>query len=265
MQTQLLDKQARPLVQFLQELLPYATSFNIASAFIKSSGWDMIEDSVLKLLSKGNRFEIVFGFDFHISEPGAIRKLLDLKKNSSGNVVCMAFSDYTTQETPNFHPKLYILETEKDFGFSIGSSNLTRGGLLKNVELNLGFSGLTKNAPLAVEVSKVFAGFKENGFEPTEEYISRYEDMYKAVNHKGLEIRNDPSFKKSLITLKQQESSIRKATITQLQLVMQTIRELTKDKQFAHLKDITERAREKAKQFGLKYDWSTFDNSVRAE
>lgn len=72
---------------------------------------------------------VVFGDDFHLSQSGALRTLMD-----AGCQLRL----HSGETHPGFHPKLWIVDYDGDQrGVVVGSSNLSRGGFITNAEANV--------------------------------------------------------------------------------------------------------------------------------
>lgn len=80
-----------------------------ATAFVKASGLSRFLGSFARIIENGGTAEIIFGLDFRISEPAAISMMLRFYRQHP-EFGCYAFSDPRVDDTPTFHPKLYILE-----------------------------------------------------------------------------------------------------------------------------------------------------------
>src|SRR5690606_4035918 len=102
--------------------LQNASSIWIASAMISYSGWDFIQKAIPPAATQ---FYLI-GIDLS-TEPKVFESILD---NSEINARI-----YETQFT--FHPKVYLIKKhDGTFTAFIGSSNTTKWGLEKNVEMN---------------------------------------------------------------------------------------------------------------------------------
>lgn len=267
MPSEILENRRQPLLTFLREQAQDAVSLGIAVAFVKSSGWQLIERLAADILRRNGTLQIIFGLDFRTSEPRAIRDIMGLCSQNAAQAYCLAFSDFRVvqTDTPAFHPKIYLLEKpQRKLAFSVGSSNLTRGGLRRNVEVN--FTAITrKQAPLAAQVSQIFRSLLEErtAFEPDNGFLQDYEQVYRAVQRHGEQAAGDPAVGRAVRTLRRRAGRLHRKAVTQLDLVAEAIRDLTLDEQYAQLGEIQRLVRQKAVQRGITYDWDTFNNSIR--
>lgn len=83
------------------------------------------------LLDRGGRIVAVIGLDFFLTEPAALLDLYGFQK--LGRLELFLFQ----QSSDTFHPKYYRFRSEAGVEVIAGSSNLTAGGLLKNIEASL--------------------------------------------------------------------------------------------------------------------------------
>lgn len=267
MSSEILENRRQPLLAFLRDQAQDAVSVGIAVAFVKSSGWQLLENLATDILVRNGTIQIIFGLDFRTTEPRAIRDIMSMCSENVGQANCLAFSDFRVaqNDTPAFHPKIYLLEKpQRKLAFSVGSSNLTRGGLRSNVEVN--FTAVThKQAPLATQVSRIFQSLLQEptAFEPDGEFLQDYEQVYRAVQRRGEQAARDQGVRRAVRTLKRRAGGLRRNTVTQLDLVTEAIREITQHQEYARLRDIQRLVRQKAEERGISYDWDTFHNSIR--
>ncbi len=124
----------QPLLPELERELERATEANIAVAFVMSSGLDHLMPYFEDLLHRGGTLRLVTGDYLDITDPAALRRLLDLRVNyPEARVELRVFvSDGTS-----FHPKAYILKSRSGEGAAfVGSSNLSGSALRDGVEWN---------------------------------------------------------------------------------------------------------------------------------
>lgn len=116
----------------LISLFKNSSQINIAVAFLKSSGLDLVEKVLKTALKRGTRINLIVGLDFGFSEYAALHKLLQtFEKYDSSKL-------YFAQGTRGvFHPKFYLLSNRKTATIIVGSSNFTKGGFSENMECSL--------------------------------------------------------------------------------------------------------------------------------
>lgn len=98
----------------------------------------------------------------------------------------------------NYHPKVYLFKSNGLFTAFIGSSNLTDGGLEKNVELNYKVT----NQNDCLSILTWFNDLYKEGFPLTEENIHEYQEQVQAIHEpeeklkqrrKAIKLRKPPS------------------------------------------------------------------------
>ena len=100
--------------------------FRFAVAYLRTSGLDRLSVSIDTLLNRGGTISGAVGIDDTITSIEALEMLSQVSPTST---VFHTVSQYI------YHPKLYLMDFEKSAVAVLGSSNLTRDGLFRNVEL----------------------------------------------------------------------------------------------------------------------------------
>jgi HKD family nuclease len=111
------------------------TNIIFMSAWTRLWPIDQINESLVEYLTGGGRFTLYTGNSFRSTSIEAMDHMMHLAAQFPGQVhvyVC-------AQNTGSFHPKVYsfINSDDRTSWLSIGSSNLTRGGMDTNIEANL--------------------------------------------------------------------------------------------------------------------------------
>lgn len=156
----------------IEHLLPHirqAHSIDVTVAFVLESGARLLQPHFQELLDRGGRLRILAGDYLDVTDPSALRRLLDL----NGDVHRWMFETMNT----SFHPKSWIFYFASGGGLAIvGSSNLSEVALRTGVEWNYRVYG-----------SSTSGGWQDvrSGFENlikrieiralTNEWIDRYE------------------------------------------------------------------------------------------
>ena len=124
------------VLEELRESIPYASSFKSAVAFLSSEGYREIEPLLIKLLRRQKRAQLVVGIsEYGITDWQPLVKLHRLR---------MKYSNLSVKVFKNrgFHPKLFLSEFQNgQASILIGSSNLTAGGISRNIEANILLEG----------------------------------------------------------------------------------------------------------------------------
>jgi len=218
MEIKFTDNITNNLLDVLRPSLPKASEIRFGVAFAKYSGLSLIEDDLEECLKSGGKAEFVLGLDFRTTEPKVLRTL-DTMAKSGFDIKLFCFSDPSINDTPVYHPKVYLVRRRNKFVISIGSSNLTAGGLKKNVEVNT-----IIEAGVEEEVVSDIYGiynrlkFQKNRFEPDLVYIEKYEEAYKIVRKKSIEALKETSTKNKIKDLREREKVLPKPKATGTEL-----------------------------------------------
>ncbi len=98
-------------------------------AYIKNSGINPYLNNFEQILSQNGRIKILTCFDFGLTDPLALKKLIQLKKFGDIEV------HFYQNTKGNYHPKFYLFNTNNKRGGIIGSNNFTYSALNDNIEL----------------------------------------------------------------------------------------------------------------------------------
>ena len=212
------DNITRNLLEVLNQTIPKAKELKFAVAFIKYSGFMLIEEDINKYLRKGRNIEFLVGLDFRTTEPKVLRLLKKLS-NERFPVKCYCFSDPSFGDTPVYHPKMYLLNNGKNATIALGSSNLTGGGLKNNVEVNAVITAFLKEE-IVSDAYGLYGRlkFQQSRFEPDLEYIDKYEEAYERVQRRNAEALRERQTKEIIRQLKGKEKVLPKPVPTKLEL-----------------------------------------------
>jgi HKD family nuclease len=134
----------------------------------------MIEEPLKKCLDNGGDVEFVIGLDFYTTDAAVLQNLRALSK-SYPKFGFYCFSD-PSDNIVTYHPKLYLFESEGLVKSIVGSSNLTKGGLSENIEINV-FLEFERETEKAENIFDIYARIKyqPSRFVPDDEYIQAYQ------------------------------------------------------------------------------------------
>lgn len=180
MDIQFIDNQRIKLSEILTSTFLDANQTKIAVAFAKYSGYRVIEPSLVKCLENQGIVEFLVGLDFHTTDAQTLRAFIALA-NAFQNFSFFCFSD-PSDGTSVYHPKLYLFETKKALRSIVGSSNLTKGGLSDNVEVNV-LLDLENDGEKAENIRDIYAQLKyqPSRFSPNSNYIEAYDEILNRV------------------------------------------------------------------------------------
>ena len=118
-----------PLLPHLTASFALAQDACIAVAFILDRGVDLLRPHLIDFLGRGGRLRLLTGDYFGVTEPGGLRRLLDL----DGQLEARVFET----SGQSFHPKAYLFRMPGNEGVAfVGSSNLSQSALRTGVEWN---------------------------------------------------------------------------------------------------------------------------------
>lgn len=201
----LTDNVNKTFLEVLKPHLSQARELKFGVAFVKYSGFIMIEGGIHECLEQDGKVEFLLGLDFRTTEPKVLRALHHLSTDRT-NLKLYCFSDPSTNDTPVYHPKIYIIRGTEKFLVSIGSSNLTAGGLQDNVEVNVIFLADERDE-IVSDIYEVYGRlkFQKGLFKPDVNYIDGYEEAYKIVQRKSVEAIKERHVKAKIRELREQE------------------------------------------------------------
>ena len=256
----------RPMVQLLNEQLREAEELKIASAFLNSAGLERIQKELDVFLNRGGKLELIHGADFRIADPDAIKTLVGLNSDYSGNMVYRVVPDWKLLLSQKFHPKLYMSKWHAKGMAIIGSSNLTGAGLETNSEVNAVFRAEATDLVM-LECEEAFQELRDLNslVEPDAAWVKIYEEVFESAKRTSFE-EPDATIQKKIEQLNQytpQTPSWKPVTL--FDVVIQALQNLTQNggKEFIHLQVLYEEVERVARYHEMNYVWSTLHNSTR--
>lgn len=181
---------------------------------MKYSGFSLIEKEINECLGNNGKIEFLLGLDFRITDPKVLKILFRMAR-SGLNLKLFCFSDLWADDTPVYHPKIYLVNRGKTAIISIGSSNLTAGGLRDNVEVNAVIEASMKEEVVS-DIYGIYSRlkFQRGRFEPDLTYIEHYEEAYEIVQRKSVEALKGKTTKTRIRELKKREKFLPKPILT---------------------------------------------------
>jgi superfamily II DNA or RNA helicase/HKD family nuclease/diadenosine tetraphosphate (Ap4A) HIT family hydrolase len=153
------------LLTRLLDHIDRARAVDIAVAFVFTRGLACIEAHISEMLARGGKLRLLTGDYCDLTEPEALRRLLDL----SGDVELRV---YETAGGRTFHPKAYIFSAMEGPGAAfVGSSNLSETALTHGVEWNYRVA----DGPGLLTVDNAFEDLFRSGTPLTAAWIDAYE------------------------------------------------------------------------------------------
>lgn len=148
----------------------------MATAFLKSSGLNLLFSSIKKHIQQNKPIHIIAGQNFGLTEPEALRKLFD---EFGTHPKAKFYLDKAEGNQSIFHPKLFLFKKGSNGIIISGSANITKGGLTKNKEASL-FVESSISSSNWKEVIKYYEEIckKDNADSLSLMIINRYKDFY---------------------------------------------------------------------------------------
>lgn len=195
---QILSNLNYPVGDIIRQEMQGARRVQIAVAFLRYSGVKEIESSLDLCLKNGGEVELIAGLDFKSTEPKAMEYFIRLRKQrKKARLYC--FGDKMANKTDIvFHPKIYLFEKNGSTTGIVGSTNLTRGGLTSNFEVNVIFK--EKKPVHFTQLQAIYNSvkFRDSVFAPDEEYLQKYAGVYRAYEDGAQKAGKDKEVKKAV-------------------------------------------------------------------
>ncbi|RME49830.1 MAG: hypothetical protein D6796_04260 [Caldilineae bacterium] len=175
-----IDNRLRTMADEVSRAIVSCPDARIAVAFLSQSGLDIIRPAIEENINRGGQIEFLIGLDGRITEPEAVQTLYNLScQFSNVSVYCHPF----LTEGAIYHPKLYLFQTNENVCLVVGSSNLTRNGLEKNLEVNVRIFASTHDQ-VAIEAYDSYQELKfhPNRIIPDQEFLTLYAQMFQEAN-----------------------------------------------------------------------------------
>lgn len=195
MQVKFIDNMNVSMQSTLSSVLINAEVANFAIAFVKYSGLQLVEPALDECLDKGGQVEFLVGLDFRTTDAKSLHVLKTKSEQYNCELYC--YSD-PVDNTETYHPKLYYFRENNKAKAIIGSSNLTKGGLVKNIEINslFEFDSMDVQSQIVLDIYTQMK-FQPKRFSPDSQYIDAYEEASK----RALKVNSKVYKDKKLLTL----------------------------------------------------------------
>lgn len=154
----------------IKECFKKCESFTLSVSFIKKAGLILFEREIEEALERGAKGRIITSTYQNFTDIVSLRKLNEWQ-NKYNNFECHL--DFNCFGDNGFHSKGYLFEYGDSIEIIIGSSNITRFALLKNIEWNI--SLISKDSIESYdEAIKNFEYLWDRTFELNDELIKKY-------------------------------------------------------------------------------------------
>lgn len=145
-------------------------SFTLSVSFIKKAGLILFERKIEEALERGAKGRIITSTYQNFTDIASLKTFNSWQKKYS-NFECHL--DFNCFDDNGFHSKGYLFEYEDSLEIIVGSSNITRFALLKNIEWNISLVS-KDNIESYNEAMKNFEYLWERTFDLSDEIINKY-------------------------------------------------------------------------------------------
>nr|MDA8249794.1 phospholipase D family protein [Rhodospirillales bacterium] len=166
----------------LRAMFQNANKFHCAVAFVKASGFNMIEDKLEAHLRNNHPARLIIGLNFYQTDPYVLQKLLQWRQ-TYGHLELYVSPDDAIE---CFHPKIYAFNYPgNQSAILVGSANMTAGGFGNNWECSLKVAiANANNNPWLNDVIGAMDSLIDDGVvnELTQEVLDSYTKKYKKAS-----------------------------------------------------------------------------------
>jgi HKD family nuclease len=152
-----------------------ASSIRLATAFAHKTGWDILAPAIAE--SKAEKI-LLAGTSFFQTEPSVLWKWLHMSKSGEAKAALHNGKGVT------FHPKVLLVEGKKTFAI-VGSGNLSKGGLIDNVECGV----FVDSSTMLSELRDWFDGVFKAGEPLCDAIVLDYEKKWKSLLQSTKDLR----------------------------------------------------------------------------
>lgn len=191
MYIQVVDNIERKTASLLIPAIATAEDVRLAVAFVSSDGLAQIRPSIQTALTAEASVEFLVGMDLRATEPEAIRELYALcSQTPRATLLCFVPKEVASL----YHPKMYLARDKRTATAIIGSSNLTRRGLLRNIEANVVIQDEV-SAEIISEIYGVYMRLKYHPDRviPDEEFLALFAEMHRREKTQEKRLARDPA------------------------------------------------------------------------
>ena len=118
----------------VKECFEKCVSFSLTVSFIKEAGLILLKDSIESALKRGVKGQIITSTYQNFTDIPSLNIFLNWM-SIYPNFSCHL--DHSSFDDKGFHSKGYIFQIDNHYEFLVGSTNITRFALLKNIEWNV--------------------------------------------------------------------------------------------------------------------------------
>lgn len=157
----------------LKDCFRRCSAFDLTVSFIKEAGLSLIRESMEDALSRGAKGRIITSTYQNFTDIPSLKTFhqwMQQYPNFSCHLDIECFGER------GFHSKGYLFLIDGEMEFLVGSTNITRFALLKNIEWNVSLRKGVED-PIVTEAQREFERLYGSTLELDDTLIARYEDM----------------------------------------------------------------------------------------
>ena len=154
----------------IKENFKKCNSFTLSVSFIKKAGLVLFEREIEEALERGVKGRIITSTYQNFTDIASLKEFLSWQ-NKYNNFECHV--DMNCFGENGFHSKGYLFEYDDSIEIIVGSSNITRFALLKNIEWNISLIS-KESIDSYIEAMKNYEYLWERTFKINEDIIKRY-------------------------------------------------------------------------------------------
>lgn len=154
----------------IKENFNKCNSFTLSVSFIKKAGLVLFEREIEEALERGVKGRIITSTYQNFTDIASLKEFLSWQ-NKYNNFECHV--DMNCFGENGFHSKGYLFEYDDSIEIIVGSSNITRFALLKNIEWNISLIS-KESIDSYIEAMKNYEYLWERTFKVNEDIIKRY-------------------------------------------------------------------------------------------
>ena len=183
--------EGKKVISSIEDELLRCESFQISVAFITMGGITPLLQTLQELEKRQIPGEILTTNYLNFSEPKALEKLNSLKN--------ITLRMYDVESADNgFHTKGYIFRKDEVYRIILGSSNMTKNALTRNIEWNLRIIS-TEQGEVADEILEEYKNLWDSPYTMDfDSFYEIYKQRYEIIQHQREIARKEafPSFEK---------------------------------------------------------------------
>jgi HKD family nuclease len=173
-----------PVSSVVVESLSWASEAYLCVAYARYGAFEILKSELEGLLRRGGKLRAIFDVERVVTDPSIIEEISTIPGDSACRVIYKRPEDPSSDDhdlSGVFHPKLYLFQNGHRTRILIGSSNLTRGGLEKNVEANVAIDGQATDELWQEAIAYFQAQWNaREAINPEEsDFIERYKERWK--------------------------------------------------------------------------------------